>query len=248
MDDIEPPEWLTRADGTKLAFRFVRGKGPAIVFLPGYMSDMQGTKALAIEAWAIKHGRAILRFDYAGCGESEGAFEDQTIESWRDDAILAIELIIRGPVILIGSSMGGWLMVLIALVLQSDVKAIMGIAAAPDFTEWGFTPAQKGMLQKRGRLEQPSPYGTPLVTTMRLWQSGHANQVLTAEIPIDCPVRLLHGEADEEVPTDISVQLAARLRSADVQVTIVKDGDHRLSREEDIFLILSTLESLITAL
>jgi pimeloyl-ACP methyl ester carboxylesterase len=248
MDDLTPPEWVTRADGTQLAFRRISGKGPTIVFLPGYMSDMQGTKARAIETWAIKHGRAMLRFDYAGCGESQGAFEEQTIETWRDDAILAIELIVRGPVVLIGSSMGGWLMLLVALVLRSDVKAMIGIAAAPDFTEWGFTPQQKGILQKFGRLEQPSPYGAPLVTTRALWDSGHANQMLKGEISIDCPVRLLHGEADADVPSTISLQLAEHLRSADVQVTLIKDGDHRLSRDEDIALILSTLESLFSAL
>jgi pimeloyl-ACP methyl ester carboxylesterase len=248
MDDLTPPEWLTRMDGTRLAFRRVVGKGPTLVFLPGYMSDMQGSKAQALEAWAIRNGRAMLRLDYAGCGESEGRFEDQTLISWRDDVVLAIELIIRGPVVLIGSSMGGWLMLLVALVLRTDVKGLVGIAAAADFTEWGFTPEQKGTLQKHGRLEQPSPYGAPLVTTHALWQSGHANQLLIQDIPIDCPVRLIQGQADEDVPWETAIRLAEKLRSADVQVTLVKDGDHRLSRDQDIDLIIAKTQRLLDTL
>jgi pimeloyl-ACP methyl ester carboxylesterase len=245
MDDLTPPEWLARADGTRLAFRQTTGKGPTLVFLPGYMSDMQGSKAKALETWAISNGRAMLRLDYAGCGESEGAFEDQTLISWRDDVVLAIELIIRGPVVLVGSSMGGWLMLLVALILPTDVKGLVGIAAAPDFTEWGFTAEQKGRIEKHGRLEQPSPYGAPLVTTWALWQSGHANQQLRQFIPINCPVRLIHGQCDTDVPWDISTRLAEKLCSPDVQVVLVKDGDHRLSRDQDIRLIINTVKHLL---
>jgi pimeloyl-ACP methyl ester carboxylesterase len=234
---------LIRADGLKLAYEHVRGTGPTLVFLPGYMSDMTGTKALAVEAWAIKHRRAMLRLDYSGCGASGGRFEDGTLDIWRDDVVLAIELLVRGPVILLGSSMGGWLMLLVARALGDQVKGLIGIAAAPDFTDWGFSSEEKGQIERHGRIERPSDYGDPMLTTRRFWQSGAANRQLTAEIPITCPVRLLHGQRDADVPWEISIQLAERLRSDDVQVTVIKDGDHRLSRDQDIALLLRTIET-----
>jgi pimeloyl-ACP methyl ester carboxylesterase len=239
------PEYFTRADGVRLAFRRVAGKGPTIVFLPGYMSDMQGSKALAIEAWAIRNSRAMLRLDYAGCGESEGNFADATFEQWRDDVIAMIELIIRGPVILVGSSMGGWLMLMLALILKSDVKALVGIAAAPDFTDWGFSEFQRATIFRDGVIYQDNPYGPdPTPTYAALFKSGQANRMLTDDIDINCPVRLLHGQCDADVPWDISMQLAARLRSSDVQIGLVKDGDHRLSRDTDIRLLLDVLNAL----
>ncbi len=240
-----PPEYFTRADGVRLAFRRVRGTGPTIVFLPGYMSDMQGSKALAIEAWAIRNGRAMLRLDYVGCGESDGDFADATFERWRDDVIAMIELIVRGPVILVGSSMGGWLMLMIGLVLKTDVKAMVGIAAAPDFTDWGFSDFQRATIFRDGVIYQDNPYGPePTPTHAALFKSGQANRMLTGGIDITCPVRLLHGQCDEDVPWDISMQLAARLRSSDVQTYLVKDGDHRLSRDADIRLLLDVLSAL----
>jgi pimeloyl-ACP methyl ester carboxylesterase len=248
MEHLTPPEYVTRADGLRLAMRRVGGRGPTIVFLPGYMSDMQGGKAQAVEAWAIRNNRAMLRFDYAGCGESEGAFEDQTLIGWRDDALLMIELVIRGPVVLVGSSMGGWLMLLITLALPNDVKGLVGIAAAPDFTDWGYSHDEKMTILQSGRLEQPSPYGAPLITTKALWQSGEANRLLNRTIEIDCPVRLLHGQRDADVPWHHSPHLAEKLRSDDVHVTLLKDGDHRLSRDEDITLLLATLEGLMRKL
>lgn len=242
MDD------LTRADGVKIAFEHLRGRGPTLVFLPGYMSDMTGTKALALEAWAVKQGRAMLRLDYSGCGASGGRFEHGTLDIWRDDVLLAIELMVRGPVVLVGSSMGGWLMLLVARALGDQVKGMIGIAAAPDFTDWGYTSEEKGLIERHGRIDQPSDYGDPMPTYAAFWQSGKATRQLTDEIPITCPVRLLHGQRDADVPWDISVQLAARLRSDDVQVTLVKDGDHRLSREQDIALLIATVEQLLERL
>jgi pimeloyl-ACP methyl ester carboxylesterase len=236
---------LSRNDGTCIAFERLNGSGPTIVFLPGYMSDMQGTKALALEAWAIRKGRAMLRLDYSGCGASGGQFEDGTLDIWRDDVLLAIGLLERGPVILVGSSMGGWLMLLVARALGDQVKGLVGIAAAPDFTDWGFTSQEKGEIERHGRIERASEYGdTPMVTTAAFWRSGKANRQLDADIPISCPVRLIHGQRDADVPWDVSLQLAARLRSDDVQVTVVKDGDHRLSRPQDIDLLVRTVESL----
>ncbi len=240
-----PPEFFTRADGVRLAYRYVAGTGPAIVFLPGYMSDMQGGKAQAIEAWAIRNGRAILRLDYAGCGESEGSFADATFDQWRDDVAAMIAQIAGGQVILVGSSMGGWLMLMIALALKSQVTALVGIAAAPDFTDWGFSEFQRATIARDGVIFQDNPYGPdPTPTYAALFRSGQANRMLSAAIPLDCPVRLIHGQCDADVPWDISVQIAERLRSSDVQITLVKDGDHRLSRDADIRLILDVIAAL----
>lgn len=240
---------LTRADGTGLAYHLREGRGPTIIFLPGYMSDMSGSKALALEAWAVSEGRSFLRFDYAGCGESEGAFEDQTMTGWRDDALLMIDTLIPGPVMLVGSSMGGWLMLLAALARPERVVGLVGIAAAPDFTDWGYDQAQKLEILSKGRLEQPSPYGPdPTIVTKALWQSGEANRLLQGPIAIDCPVRLLHGQCDADVPWHHSQHLAALIRSDDVQVMLVKDGDHRLSREQDIALLLHMVGNLVERL
>lgn len=246
MDDLTP-QFRSRPDGVKIAFQHLRGRGPTLVFLPGYMSDMMGTKALALEAWAQKQGRAMLRLDYSGCGTSGGRFEDGTLDVWRDDVLMAIAAI-DGPVILIGSSMGGWLMLLLARALGDQVKGLVGIAASPDFTDWGFSDAEKVHIAQYGRVERPSDYGNPMLTTAAFWQSGKANRQLIDEIPITCPVRLLHGQRDAHVPWDISIQLAARLRSDDVQVALVKDGDHRLSREQDIALLIATVEQLLETL
>jgi pimeloyl-ACP methyl ester carboxylesterase len=249
MDHLTPPEWLTRADGIRLAFRRQPGKGPTLVFLPGYMSDMQGSKALALEAWAIREGRAMLLFDYSGCGESEGVFDNGTLNIWRDDVLLMIDLLIRGPVVLIGSSMGGWLALLIARALPSQVVGMIGIASAADFTDWGFTPEEKGLIERYGRLERFSEYGPePMVTTRAFWESGKANRLLQSEIAIDCPVRLIHGQNDADVPWQISLDTAAQLRSADVQTLLIKDGDHRLSRPQDIAVLLQTVRELLEAI
>lgn len=237
---------LTRADGVRLAYSRQEGKGPTVVFLSGYMSDMTGGKALALDAWAAGKGRAYLRFDYGGCGASEGRFEDQTLAGWLADALLLIDTLIEGPVVLVGSSMGGWLMLLAALARPERVVGLIGIAAAPDFTDWGYTQEQKLEILSSGRLEQASPYGPePTVVTKAFWQSGEAHRLLHGPIAIDCPVRFLHGQRDTDVPWHYSTHLASLLRSDDVQVVLVKDGDHRLSREQDIALLLRTTETLL---
>ncbi len=226
-----------------LAVRRRSGTGPAIVFLPGYASDMAGSKALALDDWAAHNGRAFVRFDYRGCGESPGAFEDFTLEDWRDDALAVIDAT-EGPVVLVGSSMGGWIMLLAALARPGRVAALVGIAAAPDFTDWGFDDAQQAMLVADGRIIESSPYGPPMVTTQRFWESGQRNLLLDAEIALEVPVRLLQGQHDADVPWQQALVLAGALRSADVQVTLIKDGEHRLSRPQDIALLISTIESL----
>jgi pimeloyl-ACP methyl ester carboxylesterase len=242
----DPPAWLARPDGLRLAYRHRAGEGPIIVFLPGYMSDMMGGKALALDVWAAAQGRAMLRLDYAGCGESEGAFEDGTLASWRDDARLVIDAIVPdGPLILIGSSMGGWLALLLAQALGDRVAGLVGIAAAPDFTDWGFDAAQKATMQSEGRLVEETPYGDqPYVTTRAFWESGEALRLLDAPIAVDGPVRLLQGQDDPDVPWQIALRIAERVRSADVQTILVKGGDHRLSRPQDIALLIETVARL----
>jgi pimeloyl-ACP methyl ester carboxylesterase len=235
------------ADRPRLAYRHTPGRGPTVVFLCGYASDMNGTKALALEEWAKRSGRAFLRFDYAGCGESEGEFEDQTLASWCDDALRVIDAVVEGPVVLVGSSMGGWVMLLIARERPGLVAGMVGIAAAPDFTDWGYGDAEKARILRDGRIEQPNDYGdTPTVTTRGFWTSGEANKVMTGPIAFDGPVRLLQGQRDSEVPWERVLTLAGLFRSDAVQTVLVKDGDHRLSRDNDLALILRSVEDVLS--
>ncbi|MGO1304546.1 MAG: alpha/beta hydrolase [Sphingomonas parapaucimobilis] len=236
----------TPAPRPRLAHHWTPGSGPAIVFLPGYASDMQGSKALALEAWARANGRAFLRFDYRGCGESPGAFEDQSLVDWRDDVVAMLDDVVKGPAVLVGSSMGGWLMLLAAAARPEQVKALVGIAPAPDFTDWGFSEEEKMTILQAGRLERPNPYGpAPTVYTRRFWSSGEASQLTFGPIPFDGPVRLLQGMADPDVPWQRTTHLAQLFRSADVQTLLIKDGDHRLSRETDIALLIRAVEDVL---
>ncbi len=206
---------------------------------------MQGGKAQALGAWAADQGVGMLRLDYSGCGESEGAFEDGTLDIWRDDVLTVIAQADIGPLILIGSSMGGWLMLLVAEALGKQVTAMVGIAAAPDFTDWDFDAADRATIAATGRIERPSDYGyEPMVITQGFWQSGQSNLRLTHIVEIDCPVRLIHGQCDPDVPWETSVKLAQQLRSSDVQTILLKDGDHRLSRDQDIALLIDTVAKL----
>lgn len=250
-----PIQYLDRAARPRLAYRHVAGTsgaGPTIVFLPGYMSDMEGGKATALFGWAAAEGRACLLLDYAGCGASDGLFAEQDLLDWRGDILDLIDAKVAGPVILVGSSMGGWLMLLAALALvardgPARVAGLVGIAAAPDFTDWGFTAQEKAIILAEGELREETPYSDqPYVTTRRFWQSGEANRLLEAPIALTCPVRLLHGEDDGDVPSAISLRLSAALASDDVQVTLVKGGDHRLSRDGDIALLIDTVARLAT--
>jgi pimeloyl-ACP methyl ester carboxylesterase len=235
----------TLADGRRIAFRQCDGHGPVIVFMPGYMSDMAGGKATALLDWAETSGRACLLFDYSGCGESPGDFADGTLSRWCDETVELVERRLSGPVVLVGSSMGGWLMLLAAHQLGSRVTALVGIAAAPDFTDWGYDAGQKARLAAGETLLLANPYGPqPTPVHPGFWADGQALRQLGGEIPFDGPVRLLHGQDDGDVPPEISLRLAAAVRSQDVQVTLVKGGDHRLSREQDIALLLHTIAGL----
>lgn len=241
--------YMQRPGGANLAYCYREAKtgvkGSTLVFLPGYMSDMEGGKALALDAWAADEGRAMLRLDYAGCGASGGEFEEQSLIDWRDDVLFLIQKVTSGSITLVGSSMGGWLMLLVALARPMRVKAMVGIAAAPDFTDWGFSQEQKMTILREGKLEEHSEYSEePYVTTNVFWQSGESNRLLHKEIAFDGAVRLLHGQEDADVPWTYALEIAKKMRSADVQVHLVKDGDHRLSRDQDIALLIDVVARL----
>ena len=221
-------------------------KLPAVVFLGGFKSDMAGTKAIFLQEECKKRGQEFLRFDYSGHGQSEGAFADGTISIWKNDAIAVIDDVLQGrDMILVGSSMGGWLMLLVGEALGDQLAGLVGIAAAPDFSDWGFSEEQKTKLSAGETIYEDNPYGPePTPTHALFWNDAEQQRKLSGTIAIDCPVHLLHGQRDADVPWEISLKLAEALRSDAVKVTLVKDGDHRLSREGDIALLLQTVESL----
>ena len=239
---------LDRGDGTDLAWQALDGRGPTVVFLPGFRSDMQGSKAADLAGLCAADGRAMLRLDYSGHGASDGRFTDGTIGRWTEDALCLLDRLTAGPVVLVGSSMGGWI-VLLALARPDRVAGLIGIAAAPDFTErlmWAsMMPAERAALLRDGILHVPSQYGDPTPVTLGLIEDGRTRLLLDAPIPIRCPVRLLQGQADPDVPWETALDLAARLDSADVQVVLIKDGDHRLSRPADLALLGRTLFALL---
>jgi pimeloyl-ACP methyl ester carboxylesterase len=240
---------LDRGDGIHLAWSKLSGAGPTIVFLPGFRSDMTGDKATALASFCASHGQAMLRFDYFGHGASDGQFERGTIGIWADDALTAIASLTEGPLILIGSSMGGWLALLVALRLPERVTAIVGIAAAPDFTEklmWdAMTFAERAQLMSDGILRVPSQYGEPTPITLALIEEGRAHLLLDTPIMLGCKLRLLHGQADPDVPWETALRIAAQATSTDVEIILVKDGDHRLSRPRDLALLMRTVSALL---
>ena len=243
MSDVR---FHTLPDGRQIAFRHHAGKGPTLVFLPGYMSDMDGGKATALFDWARDTGRDCLLLDYSGCGRSDGDFADGTLSKWRDEVLALIDAHARERVVVMGSSMGGWLMLLVGIALADKLAALIGIAAAPDFTDWGYDDAQKAQMAAGETVYEDNPYGPePTPTHAGFYADGEAQRLLNTVIPIDAPLRLLHGQADTDVPWKISQKLAGALRSDNVQVTFVKDGDHRLSRQQDIALLLRMVDGLL---
>ena len=232
-------------DHRRIAYRHAAGRGPALVFLPGYMSDMEGGKATALFNHLSAQGRACLLLDYSGCGRSEGDFADGTLSRWRDEVLALIEAKLEGPVVLVGSSMGGWLMLLVGEALGERLAGTIGIASAPDFTTWGYDDAQKAKLAAGETVFEDSDYGyDPMPTHAAFWRDGETLKRLERGVAVTCPVRLLHGQADSDVPHGISLRLAGALHSEDVQVVLVKAGDHRLSRDEDITLLKRTVDQL----
>jgi pimeloyl-ACP methyl ester carboxylesterase len=253
-----PPQILTRAGGSTLAYyktqtRKARTEAspplPGLVFLGGFMSDMTGTKALALEAFARRSGRDFLRFDYRGHGRSSGRFEEFTIGDWRDDALAALDELTEGPQILVGSSMGGWIMLLAALARPQRIAGLVGIATAADFTEdliWArATPEQREILRRDGYIDRPSDYSEdPYRITLRLIEEGRDHLLLAKPVPITCPVRLIHGMKDFDVPWQTSLKLAEALVGDDVEVILVKEAAHRLSEAEDLARLERTIEAL----
>jgi pimeloyl-ACP methyl ester carboxylesterase len=232
--------------GRRIAYRLRKGASPTLVFLPGYASDMEGTKAVALDGFADRRGLSMLRLDYSGTGSSEGSFEDGTLAAWLAEALAAVDQLTNGPLIIVGSSMGGWIALHLALLRPERLKALVGTAAAPDFTDWGFSDAQKKELIDNGRLEEPNPYGPePQVVIRAFWESGQGLRLLDKTIAIDCPVRLIHGEADSEVPIEVATRLMRQLRSSDVQLLVLKGGGHRLSEPHEIGAILRTVAGLL---
>ena len=244
----EKPQILTRGEGVTIAYHRGPGRGPGVMFLGGFMSDMTGTKAVALEAFCRARGQAFLRFDYQGHGQSSGRFEDGCIGTWSEDAIAALDALTEGPQILVGSSMGGWIMLLAALARPTRVAALVGIAAAPDFVTrmWDeFTPEIQRTIVMDGVYRAPSQYGTtPYAITHRLIEDGRKHLLLDKPIPLRCPVRLLHGMKDPDVPWDTSLALAGALESTDVDVIFAKEGDHRLSTSTDLERLCATVASL----
>ncbi len=240
---------LDRGDGVELGWAKLDGRGPTVVFLSGYRSDMTGDKATALAAFCAERGRAMLRFDYSGHGSSGGRFEDGTIGVWTEDALAAMDHLTDGPLILVGSSMGGWIALLCAVARRDRIAALVGIAAAPDFTEalmWqALSFEQRARLMQHGVIHVPSQYGDPTPITRALIEDGRNHLLLSSPIALDCPVRLLHGQADPDVPWEMALRIAEQLDSADVQVTLVKDGDHRLSRPQDLALLRRTVSAVL---
>jgi pimeloyl-ACP methyl ester carboxylesterase len=245
------PEILTRDDGATIAYHRLAGAAPGIVFLGGFRSDMTGIKALFLEDYCLRRGQAYVRFDYFGHGASSGDPASGTIGRWSEDAVAVLDSLTEGKQILIGSSMGGWVMLLTALARTSRVHALVGIAAAPDFTEdlvWPrLTPAQQRELRKTGAVTLPSEYDPEGYTyRLSLFEDGRRHLVMRNAIPLDCPVRLVHGMDDASVPWRTSLALAERIESGDVTVTLAKKGDHRLSREADLARLASILDELVS--
>ncbi len=237
---MEPPiSILARGPGRAIAYCRTEGKAPGVIFLPGFRSDMQGGKALALEAHCRGVGRAFLRFDYSGHGRSDGRFTDGTVGAWRADVLDVIDRLSAGPQVLVGSSMGGWLMLLAALARPQRIAGLVGIAAAADFATrlmaQRLPPAAKETLAREGIVHLPSAYSPePTPVTKRLVEEARTHEVLNAPIPLACPVRLIHGTADPDVPWQLSLEVMQKLEAKDVELHLIKDGDHRLSSDHDL--------------
>ena len=243
--------FLTLADGSAIAYRHIPGNTPGILFCAGFNSNMQGVKALALEQWAREQGRQFTRFDYSGHGESSGRVEQGCIGRWRDDTLAVLDEVASGPQLVVGSSMGGWIMLLVALARPQRMHALLGLAAAPDFTarlRAGLTPAQQRQLAASGCADLPNCYddGQPYRIGQQLLDEGDAHLLLGAEIAVDVPVRLIHGQRDEDVPWQLALALAEKIRGADVEVQLVKAGDHRLSEPVDLQRLRVTAAQLLS--
>lgn len=246
----EPDQFVT-PQGRRIAHYQTLGRGPGVVFLGGFRSDMTGTKALFLQEWAEASGRAFLRFDYSGHGQSGGVFEDGAIGDWFEDAAALIAVRTEGPQVLVGSSMGGWIALLLARAMPERVAGLVGIAAAPDFTEdsmWaGFSVAERAELGATGRVSRPSEYSEPYVITKRLIEEGRGRMVLRGPLDLPFPVRLLHGTEDVDVPVSVAMRLLGHATGPDIRLTLVKGADHRFSSAECLALIVRSVAEVADA-
>ncbi|MEM8655203.1 MAG: alpha/beta hydrolase [Pseudomonadota bacterium] len=244
------PDYLDTPQGRRLAYHRTEGQGPWVVFLGGLKSDMEGTKAIHLEEWCRAQGRAFLRFDYSGHGQSSGTFEDGCIGDWAEDTAHAVNTLTDGKLIVVGSSMGGWQSLLYARAHPARMAGLVTIAAAPDFTEDGywasFTDAQKAELEAKGQIAMPSDYMEPYIITRRLIEDGRENLVLRTPLPLPFPVRCLQGTADTAVSTETAIRLLSHADSPDMRLTLVKDADHRFSDDTCLGLIEEAVQDITT--
>jgi len=243
------PEFLNTPQGRRIAYHKTDGQGPGVVFLGGFKSDMDGTKAIYLEAWAKATGRAFLRFDYSGHGQSSEAFTDGAIGDWAEDAIAAVSTLTEGPQVLVGSSMGGWISLLVCRAIPERVAGFVGIAAAPDFTleMWDeFTAEQQDEMVRTDQVARPSEYSDePYIITRRLIEDGKNHQVLNAPLKLSFPVRLLQGTADEDVNTTTALKILNHAEGDDIRLTLVKDADHRFSNAQCLSLIEASVVDIL---
>lgn len=242
-------QWFTKKNGCQIAYYKTAAANaalPGVIFLNGFRSDMTSTKAVYLESISQKYGHAYIRFDYFGHGASHGRFEEGTLGQWLEDTLVVLDELTTGPQILVGSSMGGWIMLLVALRRSTRIQALIGIAAAPDFVEdfERLTPEQYAGLRENGVCYFPSHYGDPYPITRQFIEEGQQHRILGRPLAIHCPVRLLHGLSDADVSWQKSLALTECLLSNDVSLTLVKNGDHRLSKEADLKLLENTLRAL----
>ncbi len=242
-------DFLETASGRRIAYVKTEGRGPGVVFLGGFMSDMEGSKAVALEAWAKRQGRAFLRFDYSGHGQSSGEFTDGSIGDWAEDARTVIETLTEGPQLLVGSSMGGWISALTIRAIPERIAGFIGIAAAPDFTEdsmWnGFSEEMRRQLMEEGQVFVPSGYDEPYPVTKRLIEDGRENLVLRKPLPMPFSVRLFQGTADDVVERQVALNLLDHIDGEDLHLTFVTGADHSFSTPENLALIEATLDELL---
>lgn len=241
-------EFLDGPQGRRIACNRLEGQGPCVVFLGGFRSDMQGTKAVWLEDWARARGRAFLRLDYSGHGESSGVFEDGCIGDWLADAQAVLDRV-EGPVVLVGSSMGGWISLLLARAMPGRLAGLVTVAAAPDFTERGFwagmDAGQRAALLREGRVLRPSDYDAPYVITRRLIEDGRRHLVLDRPLELTFPVRFLQGTADADVPVSWALDLLGHAESPDMRLVLVKGADHRFSTPDCLALIGAALQEVL---
>ncbi len=246
---MRDPSYHVTSGGRRIAYRKTAGQGPGVVFLGGFMSDMEGTKALALEDWARARGRAFLRFDYSGHGQSSGAFTEGCIGDWAMDAKSVIEAVTEGPQVLVGSSMGGWISAILAREMAGNIAGFVGISAAPDFTEdsmWrDFSDGERVLLMVEGQVLLPSDYGDPYPITRHLIEDGRDHLVLRAPLPMPFPVRLLQGTEDEAVERQVALRLLDHIDGDDVRLTFVKGADHRFSTPECLALVERAVDEVL---